>query len=115
MQSFLSEIIAPLHLEDMGQKELSAQLEKVTGRVTSLEKEFASIAKNVRTNGWNTDRLIAFGSLLVSIIGVPVMLIAWLEPHLHNDLINDGKIEVANQLKEPLKQIGEIAGDLKEI
>lgn len=63
---------------------------------------------------------------LVPVIAVIVALVAWLEPrfrtHHEQDLRNAIKIEVGDQLKEPLSQlnnmrveIGEIQGELKRI
>jgi hypothetical protein len=97
----------------MGQKELSVLLEKLTGRVTALEKKRTP---NAALKGkWDKGFLVALAALLVAAIGLPIMLFSWIEPHLQNDLKNDVKIEVADQLKEPLKKIGEISEDVKEI
>lgn len=54
-------------------------------------------------------------AIVISIIGVWVMLFAWLEPHLEGDLKKDVTIEVQAQLKDPIKQIGDMAGDVREI
>ena len=87
-------------------------MELLTGRVTALEH-----TKAISTPEGNSDRnfYIALAALLGSWVGIPIMLLAWIQPHLENDLKSDVKIEVAEQLKDPLKQVGEIAGDVREI
>jgi hypothetical protein len=98
---------------DMGQKELGKLVEGLTGRVTALEKERSPA--NTSKGKWDRNSVIALLSLAVSVVGLPLVLAAWIEPHLQNDLKNDVKIEVAEQLKEPLKKLEEIAGDVREI
>jgi hypothetical protein len=115
VQSFPTIVVDGSDLDDMGQKELSAQLERLAGRVTALEKKLNSLAKNAPKGKWGIDRWIAFGILAFTIIGLPIIVTSIVEPHLHSDLKADVKIEVADQLKEPLRQIGEIAGDVREI
>ncbi|MGA2426660.1 MAG: hypothetical protein ABSG07_21885 [Terriglobales bacterium] len=98
----------------MGQKDINAKVEKLTGRVTALENGSpASDHGPHRMRG--ATFYMSLVSLIVTVIGVPIMFLAWIEPHLQNDLKNDVKIEVTEQLKDPLKQIGEIAGDVREI
>jgi hypothetical protein len=104
-------VISDPDLEDMAHKETSALLEKLTGRVTAIEKKLDAEKPE------SSDRIptVALGVSILSLIAVPIALFAWLEPHLHADLRNDVTIEVTNQLKDPLKQIGDIAGDVREI
>jgi hypothetical protein len=112
LQSFL---IADLDLDDMGQKELSTLVEKLTARITAIEKKIG-LGTSESING-KRDKgfLVALVALVVSAVGLPIMLISWIEPHLQNDLKNDVKIEVGEQLKQPLQQINELAGDIREI
>jgi hypothetical protein len=112
VQSFPVEMVECPDFHDMGIRETNSLLEKLTGRVTALEKR---PARAPRKEKWDTDRWIALGILVVTFAGVPLMFFGWLEPHLHADLKNDIALEVGSQLKDPLKQIGEIAGDVKEI
>ena len=114
MQSLPSVFDDP-DLDDMGQKELGVLIEKLTGRVTSLENKFASITKSTKKEKWSVDRWIALGILVFTIIGLPLIVTSWVEPHLHNDLKNDVKIEVAEQLKEPLKDLRGMATDIAEV
>jgi hypothetical protein len=109
MQSSLLLVNDP-ELDDMGHKELSALIGKLTGRVTALEKKPNPAAKK-----WGVDLWIGLGILVATIVGLPIILAALIEPHLKADLKADVKNEVADQLKDPLKQIGEIAGDVREI
>lgn len=114
MQSFPSVISDP-DLDDMGTKELSALVEKLTGRVTAIERKLdGKRPESIDARGDRT-ATIALTVSVLALIAVPVGFLAWLEPHLHADLKNDVTIEVTNQLKDPLKQIGDIAGDVKEI
>jgi hypothetical protein len=115
MQSLPTAISEVIDCDDMGQKELSASLAKLTGRVTSLEKKTSSTNKSPQEEKWNTDRWIAFGILVFTVIGVPIILGSWIESHIQTDLKSGIKNEVTDQLKEPLKQISEIAGDVREI
>lgn len=50
---------------------------------------------------------LALASLGVTVIGIPIMFLAWIEPHLENDQKNEITLEVGNQLKEPLAKMGE--------
>jgi hypothetical protein len=109
VQSFPSVIEAPDF--DMGQRETSTLLERLTSRVTALEK---LLPKSSSDNG----KWVAWAALIVaiiSLIALPISVASWIEPHLHNDLKNDTSIEVTSQLKDPIKQIGDMAGDIKEI
>jgi hypothetical protein len=112
VQSFPSVIDAP-DLDDMGQKGLSKLVETLTGRVTALENERSPA--NASNGKWGRNSAIGLASLAVSIVGLPLLLAAWIEPHLQNDLKNDVKIEVAEQLKEPLQDLHKMAADIAEI
>lgn len=112
MQSLLAELDTN-DFDFMGQKDLSERVERLTGRVTALENK--RIPTGVSKGKWDRNFVLALAAFVVAGIGLPLMLLAWIEPHLQNDLKKDVKIEVADQLKEPLKQLGEIAGDVKEI
>lgn len=115
MQSSPSAIFGGPDLEDMGQKESNKLLERLTARVTAIEERLNRKKPESQNDGRDRTSTIALGVSVLAIIAVPVGLFAWLEPHLHADLNNEVTIEVSNQLKDPLKQIGEIAGDVREI
>jgi hypothetical protein len=113
VQSFPSVLIDDSDLDNMGQKEISALVEKLTGRVTALEKKRASTATTKEK--WGKETLIAAGILLLAVITLPFIIVGFLEPHLHNDLKSDVKNEVTDQLKEPLQDLHKMATDIAEI
>jgi len=108
VQSFPNIMIEGCPDLDMGQKDISDRVEKLTGRVTALEKKHTT--NNISKGKWDRSFVVAVAAFVVAAVGLPIMLASWIEPHLQNDLKNDVKIEVTDQLKEPLKQIAEIAG-----
>jgi hypothetical protein len=99
----------------MGNKELSDRVEKLTGRVTALEKSPA----RARKGKWDTPVIVATVisslAILIAAIGLPVTILSFVEPHLQRDLSNDVKLEVASELKELQPQINEMSGNIKEI
>ncbi|WP_348260619.1 hypothetical protein P8935_12485 [Telmatobacter sp. DSM 110680] len=58
---------------------------------------------------------MALASLVATVIGIPIMFLTWIEPHLENDQKNQISIEVGNQLKEPIKTMGEANTHLSKI
>ena len=58
---------------------------------------------------------ISLAALAVGIIGLPIMLASWIEPHLHSDMKSDITIETQSQLKDPIKQLGSMSADIAEI
>jgi hypothetical protein len=115
LQSLSPTVIENPDLDEMGQKELSGLIEKLTGRVTALEKRRLSGTSNAPKGKWDKTFALSLAALIVAVVGLPIMLVSWIEPHLQNDLKSNVKNEVTDQLREPLTQIGEIAGDVKEI
>jgi len=100
-------------LDDMTQREVNDRLERLTGRVTALEKKRDTPSK-ARSN-WNRGFMVAVGAFLANAIALPIMLLSWIDPHLQNDLKKDVTIEAAAQLKEPLKQLSGMSSDIAEI
>lgn len=99
---------------DMGQKDLTGKVAKLAGRVTALENKTASASDSPQ--GRRAQYLVvAITAVVIPLVGVAIMLGAWIEPHLRADAKSDMKNEVTDQLRDPLKQIGDIAGDVREI
>lgn len=56
----------------------------------------------------NAPLVIAIAALIVAIIGLPIMLLAWVEPHLERDQQASIAIETTTQLKDPLSRLDAI-------
>jgi hypothetical protein len=59
--------------------------------------------------------IVALISLVVTIIGLPIMLLTWIEPHLENDQKNEISLEVGNQLKDPIAKMEDANSHLAKI
>ena len=110
MQSFPTVVFDNPELDDMGQKELSARIEKVARELALLKNNpIASVEKSE----WKSP------VLYIAIIAAVIALAAWVEPristHLSGDTANQIKIEVGDQLKDPLKDLRGLAIDVAEI
>jgi hypothetical protein len=112
LQPFFPAVCDDPDLDEMGQKELSTLIEKLTGRVTALEKKREP---STGKGKWDKSFVVSLVALIAAVVALPIMLASWIEPHLQNDLKSDVKNEVTDQLKEPLNQIGQIARDVSEI
>lgn len=55
------------------------------------------------------------GIIVIPLVAVIAGMFGWLEPHLKGDLRDDIKLEVNEQLKDPIKQLNDIQNDVKEI
>ena len=88
--------------------------------------EFLNVVDAQQPNPANRQRRQWNWTLIVAVLALLIALAAWLEPrysaHRDQDLKNAIKIEVTDQLREPLTkqedmrvQIGEIQGELKRI
>jgi hypothetical protein len=97
---------------DMGQKDLSVKIARLSGRVTALENKPAP--SPTPKGGW-VKYLFRAITVVIPLVGLAIMLGSWIEPHLRADSKSDMKNEVTDQLRDPLKQIGDIAGDVREI
>jgi hypothetical protein len=58
---------------------------------------------------------IALLSLILTVVGIPIMFLSWVEPHLENDQKNQISIEVGNQLRDPLSKMTEANTHLAKI
>ena len=101
-----------LDADIMSPKDVSEKLERLTGRVTTIEKE---LKKPRNRDGNNWPLITSILALVVTVVGLPIMLLAWIEPHLESDLKNTVSLEVGNQLKQPLADQVRISNDLSEI
>jgi hypothetical protein len=110
MQSFPAPIFDGPELDDMGQKELSARIERVARDLALLKNNPIPSAEK---SEWKSP------TLYLAIIAAVIALAAWVEPrissHLASDTTNQIKIEVGDQLKDPLKGLHDMASDIAEI
>jgi hypothetical protein len=58
---------------------------------------------------------VALISLAATVLGIPIMFLTWIEPHLENDQKNQIRIEVGNQLTDPLAKMSETNTHLAKI
>ncbi len=74
-----------------------------------------AVSKVAKSTTDNRPLYISLLSLAVCVIGIPLMLLAWIEPHLENDQKNQISLEVGNQLKGPLATINETNTSLEDL
>jgi len=86
----------------MGYKE---DLQRVHAKIDGVATQLSNVPVRTPPNWWQR---------AATIIALCAFGLAFYTHH-SLDVKNDVKIEATDQLKEPLKQIGEIAGDVKEI
>lgn len=97
-------------IESMGYKE---DLQRVHDKIDKLSKELRPVEAR---GSWNTPGVyVGLASLGVALIGLPIIFMTWLEPHLQNDLKNDISVEVTNQLKGPHQQIDTLSEQVNEL
>jgi hypothetical protein len=102
MQTFPPEIISSDETHPMTYKE---DLQRVHAKIDGLATRLDKVPARTPPNSWQ---------IVATIIAICAFGLAFYT-HTSLDVKNDIKIEVTDQLKEPLKQIGGIAGDIREI
>lgn len=95
----------------MGAKE---DVQRVHTRIDKVSDELRSSIAEVG-NKKNRSTSISFLTLAVTVVGLPLGFLYFVEPHVRSDMKSDITIETQSQLKDPLKQLSDMSGDLREI
>jgi hypothetical protein len=106
VQVLSPEITEGVDIDSMGYKE---DLQRVHNKIDNLKESLSKIPVPAPVGKWQkASPIIGFCAFLLA------LLVAY-STHTSGDTKNQIEIEVSRQLKEPLKQIEEVAGDVKEI